>query len=100
MLHVSGIVLMDWMQVWYDNGFVGSMSEEFEERMWIAIFIFFQQMFNLNQTKYHNKRKRKIFEKIFFSGSYSKIFLRNSFILFFAILQHQLSSCNAPISFI
>ena len=61
MLHLSGIVLMDWMQVWYDNGSVGSMSGEFERRECIAIFIFFQQMFSLNQTKYHNKEKRKIF---------------------------------------
>jgi len=56
---MSGIVLMDWLQVWYDNGFVGSMSEEFRRREYIAIFIFFQQMFNLNQTKYHNKENVK-----------------------------------------
>ena len=74
MLHVNGIVLMDWMQVWYDNGFVGSMSEEFQRREYIAIFIFFQQMFNLNQTKYHNKENVKHSRKFSFRFTIKNIF--------------------------
>ena len=40
MLHLSGFVLMDWMQVWYDNGFVGSMS--------VAKFFIFSTDVHLN----------------------------------------------------
>ena len=75
MLHLSGFVLMDWMQVWYDNGFVGSMS--------VAKFFISSTDVHLN----HINIIMKIRENVL---SVCNKFLRNWFHVFLLIANFQI----------